>query len=90
MAGSSANGTSTPKSPRPIMMPEQTSQISSTLSMPVWFSILAMISMSCPPFASRKFRTSSTSCRRETNDAATKSIPFRMPNSRSSLSCSLR
>ena len=46
MAGSSANGTSTPKSPRPIMMPEQTLQISSTLSMPVWFSIFAMISMS--------------------------------------------
>ena len=90
MLGSSSYGTSTPMSPRAIMMPAHSVKISSMLSMPGWFSILAMTLMSSPPLARRKALRSARSCLRDTKDAATKSTSFSMPKSRSRLSCSLR
>ena len=90
MAGSSTKGISTPRSPLATIMPSQASQISSILSTPDRFSILAMISIWLPPLSSRNFRISSTFCLLETKEAATKSTSFWMPKSRSALSASLR
>ena len=72
------------------MTPSQSAQICSMLSTPERFSILAMTSMEAPPFACRNALRSATSCRLETNEAATKSTSFSMPKSRSDLSCSDR
>ena len=89
-AGTSMKGISTPRSPRATMMPSATSQISSTLSTPLRFSILAMMSMSLPPLAFSRSRMACTSDLEDTKEAATKSTPFSMPKSRSFLSCSDR
>ncbi len=90
MAGTSEKGISTPRSPRATMMPSATSQMAAMLSTPARFSIFAMISMSLPPFWSRKLRIAWTSSLVETKDAAMKSTSCSMPNSRSSLSWSDR
>ena len=68
-------GTSIPRSPRATITPSATSRISSMLSTPSWFSILAIILMSlwC---SSRMARISSTSCLLRTNEWAMKSISF--------------
>ena len=71
--GTSMAGISTPRSPRAIIIPSAISQISSMFSTPERFSILAMISISAPPFSSRKRRISATSFFRDTKEAATKS-----------------
>ena len=90
MAGTSTNGISTPKSPLATMIPSAISQSSSMFSTPERFSILAIISISEPPFSFKKFLRSSKSCFVETKDAATKSTSFLIPKSKSFLSCSLR
>ena len=59
---------STPRSPRATMVPSATAMISSRLSSPRAFSILAMIGMSSPPIPVRKSRmpwTSAALCMKE-------------------------
>ena len=90
MDGTSTKGISTPKSPLATIIPSAISQSSSMLSTPERFSILAIISISEPPFSFKKFLMSSKSCFVETKDAATKSTSFFIPKSKSFLSCSLK
>ena len=89
-AGTSTNGISTPRSPLATIIPSAISQISSILSTPARFSIFAIISISAPPFSSRKSLIDLMSDFVDTNDAATKSTSFLIPNKRSDLSCSLK
>ena len=77
-------------SPRATMIPSAVARISSKLSKPSWFSILQMILISLPPFASRKLRISKTSSLVRVNEAAMKSTPRFMPNNKSPLSFSDR
>ena len=88
--GTSTNGISTPRSPLAIMMPAHFWEISSMLSTPALFSILAMTSIFSPPLASKNSRISIMSSFRDTKEAATKSISFLIPKRRSFLSCSLK
>mmetsp|Transcript_31571 Transcript_31571/g.91810 ORF Transcript_31571/g.91810 Transcript_31571/m.91810 type:complete len:219 (+) Transcript_31571:652-1308(+) len=76
-------GISMPRSPRATMMPSLASRMSSKFSRPSWFSILLMILIPLPssPRISRMYSTSALDC---TKDAATKSTPWGMPNSRMS------
>ena len=90
IGGTSSKGISTPKSPLATMIPSHTSHISSMLSTPLLFSILAMISIFFPPFSFKKLRRSTTSCFLDTKEAATKSTSFLIPNNISDLSISLR
>ena len=70
MAGSFSKGISTPMSPRATMMPSHAWQISSMLSKPDWFSILAISSIFSPPISERNARTSRRSRLQETKEQA--------------------
>ena len=91
MSGSSSYGISTPRSPRPIMMPSLTSSMSARLFTPARFSIFDMMSMSeGAPISARYSRTSTMSCALDTNEQAIKSTSCSLPYARSLLSCADR
>ena len=82
----SSVGISTPKSPLATIKPSETSNISSMLSTPSWFSIFEIICILVALFSSRISLIANTSDALRTNDAAIKSIPCSIPNSMSFLS----
>ena len=77
-------------SPRATITPSDNSIISSKLDTPSAFSILEMILIFSPPFASNKFLTSRTSCAERTKEAAMKSKSCSIPKRISDLSFSER
>mmetsp|Transcript_30650 Transcript_30650/g.82006 ORF Transcript_30650/g.82006 Transcript_30650/m.82006 type:complete len:212 (+) Transcript_30650:821-1456(+) len=66
-----SDGISIPRSPRATMIPSEYLMMSSMCANPASFSILLMISTSCPPASSRIRRMNCTSSPVCTNDAAT-------------------
>ena len=89
MIGTSSRGISTPISPLATMIPSDTLIMSSILSTPCIFSILAMILILSHSYSSRIFLISSISSADLTNDAAMKSKSFSIPKIISALSTSL-
>mmetsp|Transcript_22756 Transcript_22756/g.54077 ORF Transcript_22756/g.54077 Transcript_22756/m.54077 type:complete len:219 (-) Transcript_22756:398-1054(-) len=73
-----SGGISMPRSPRATMTPSVAARISSNLSRPSWFSILAMILMSLPS-GPRTWRMNAMSAADCTKEAATKSTPRLTP-----------
>ncbi len=84
--GTISNGTSIPMSPRAIMIPSAASMISSRLSIPCWFSILANNCTWSLPVSRQISRTSSTSLAVRTNEIAIKLSPCSRPKRISALS----
>ena len=87
--GSISYSTSTPRSPRATMTPSAASMISSRLSRPSWFSILATIRMERPPASLMIRRASCTAWALRTNDTARKSTSCSTAKRMSATSCSV-
>ena len=83
-------GISTPRSPLATITPSAASMMLSMFCTPSAFSILAMISIRSPPFATRNSRISLIASAFRIKEAATKSISCSIPKRRSPLSFSVR
>ena len=87
--GTSAGGSSTPRSPRATMIPSAASRMAGMWSSASGFSILAITGVLFPAPAMRSL-TARTSSARRTKDRAIQSTPWARPNSRSASSFSVR